>query len=80
VPQYQEQFPKDSIVRVRDRAALESFKKEWRFHNPLSDAQLDYAAKEGRVAAVSYYHGGDVLYTIEAMPGLWHEQCIELAK
>lgn len=75
---YQEQFPKDSLVRVKNRAALELFKREWRYHNPLADAQLSCAGKEGRVAAVSFYHGGEVLYTIEAMPGLWHEQCVEL--
>jgi hypothetical protein len=76
--QYQEQFPKDSLVRVKNRAVLESFKKEWRYHNPLTDAQLACAGKEGKVSAVSFYHGGDVLYTIETIPGLWHEQCVEL--
>jgi hypothetical protein len=78
VPQYQEQFPKGSLVRVKDQATLESFKKEWRLHNPLKSAQLVYAGKEGRVAEVSFYHGGDVLYTVAEMPGVWHEQCLEL--
>lgn len=79
MPQYQEQFPKGSTVRVKDSAALASFKKEWCYHNPLQDAQLACAGKEGKVSAVSFYHGGDVLYSIEAMPGLWHEQCVQIA-
>lgn len=66
-------------MRIKTRAVLESFKKEWRHHNLLADAQLACAGKEGKVIAVSFYHGGDVLYTIEAMPGLWHEQCVESA-
>ena len=80
MPQYQEQFPKGSKVRVRDFAMLESFKKEWRFHNPLRDDQLAFAGKEGRVSTVSFYHGGDVLYTLEEMPGMWHERCLEFFK
>lgn len=79
MPQYQEQFPKGSVVRVKDSGVLESFKKNWRYHNPLTDAQLKFAKKEGRVASVSFYHGGDVLYSIDGIPGIWHEQCLESA-
>jgi hypothetical protein len=25
---------------------------------------------------VGFYHGGDVLYTLDGIPGLWHEQCL----
>jgi hypothetical protein len=78
-PQYREQLPKGSKVRVKDSAALEAFMKEWRYHNPLHPGQLACAGKEGRVVGVSYDHGGDVLYSLEAMPGLWHEQCVEPA-
>jgi hypothetical protein len=28
------------------------------------------------VAAIGYYHGGDVLYTLNDIPGIWHEQCL----
>jgi hypothetical protein len=78
MPIYQEQFPKDSLVRVKDQAMLELFKKEWLYHNPLNSAQLIYAGKEGKVVGVGFYHGGDVLYTLESMPGIWREQCLEL--
>jgi len=77
MPPYQEQFPKGSAVRVRDRAELEAFKKGWRYHHPLEVAQLTCAGKEGRVTSAGFYHGGDVLYEIQAMPGLWHEECLE---
>ena len=28
------------------------------------------------VRDVSFYHGGDVLYSLEKIPGTWHEQCL----
>jgi hypothetical protein len=31
------------------------------------------------VEEVSFYHGGDALYVLEGLPGLWHEQCLESA-
>jgi hypothetical protein len=77
MPQYQELFPKGSLVRVKAREVLESFKKEWRYHNPITDAQLAFAGKERRVALIGDYHGGDILYWLEEAPGVWHEQCIE---
>ena len=76
---YQEEFPKGSKVRVKDRATLEAFQKNWRLHHPVTERHLAYAKREGKVTAVSFYHGGDVLYSIEAMPGLWHEACLESA-
>jgi len=79
MPQYQEQFPKGTKVRVKDRAVLEAFMKDWRYHNPLQQGQLTCAGREGIVVGVSFYHGGDVLYSLQAMPGLWHEQCVESA-
>ena len=79
MPQYKEQFPKGSKVRVKDRATLESFRNAWHYHNPLNDAQLAFADQESTVASVSIYHGGDVLYTLEEASGIWHEQCLEAA-
>jgi hypothetical protein len=25
---------------------------------------------------VAFYHGGDVLYTLDDIPGTWHEACM----
>lgn len=76
---YREDFPKGSKIRIADRSALERFRAEWKFHHPLSIEQLDFASRETKVAAVGYYHGGDVLYTLESIPGLWHETCLARA-
>jgi len=74
---YSEQFPKGSKVRVRDRAFLESFQQGWKLHDPLAAEQLDFAARDSEIASVGFYHGGDVLYTLVGIPGVWHEVCLE---
>jgi hypothetical protein len=33
--------------------------------------------KTGKIKSVGFYHGGDVLYEIEGVPGIWHERCLE---
>ena len=76
---YKEDFPKGSKVRIADRSALEHFRAEWKFHNPLSMEQLEFANRDARVIAIGYYHGGDVLYTLEGVPGIWHESCLARA-
>jgi hypothetical protein len=80
VPHYQELFAKDSVVRVKERTVLESFQKAWRHHNPLNDGQLAHAGKKARVVSIGFYHGGDVLYSLEGAPGVWHEECLELPR
>jgi hypothetical protein len=42
----------------------------------LSPEQLPFAGQSVTVRAVSYYHGGDVLYELIGAPGIWHEQCL----
>ena len=34
----------------------------------------------GVVSSVGFYHGGDELYVIEGIPGVWHEVCLSLAE
>jgi len=58
------------------RDALETFVREWRWHIKLQPEQLDYAGRAARVKSMSFYHGGDELYTLEDVPGVWHEQCL----
>ena len=74
---YLEKFPAGTLVRVRDRDFLEQFKKEWRFHHPLEDRQMSFAGRTARVAHVGFYHGGDVVYGLDGLPGTWHEVCLE---
>jgi hypothetical protein len=73
---YQARFPIGSKVRVVGQARLEEFQRTWSFHNKLTVEQLQFAGKESKVVSVGYYHGGDVLYRLDAMPGVWHEECL----
>ena len=76
---YKEEFPKGSKVRVISRAALEAFAQNWKYHHELGSEQLEYAGATAIVKKVSFYHGGDVLYVLENVPGIWHEPCLEAA-
>jgi hypothetical protein len=76
VASYQEDFPVGSLVRIADRETLEHFRTTWRYHNPLTEEQVAFAGREAAVTAVGFYHGGDVLYTLRDVPGVWHEQCL----
>ena len=73
-------FPLGTRVRVVSRSELEEFMRTWRFHHPLTEDQLAYAGFRGKVADVGFYHGGDELYHIEGIPGVWHEVCLQPAK
>jgi hypothetical protein len=73
---YREEFRRGSLVRIPERRALERFRAEWKYHHPLSVEQLEYAGREAKVIAIGYYHGGDVLYTLEGVPGIWNEECL----
>ncbi len=78
MPAYYELFPIGTHVRIRDRGALEQYRRPtWKFHHPILDEQLSYAQAVGTVERVGYYHGGDVLYNLANMPGIWHEACLE---
>ncbi len=73
---YVAEFPEGSIVQAANKADLELFQRKWKFHHPISDKQLEYADAETKVTSVAFYHGGDELYELEGLPGLWHEACI----
>ena len=75
---YVPEFPAGSRVRVVDRAHLEKFMKEWRLHNPLREEQLEFGGQVAAVREVGYYHGADELYSLEGLPGVWHEACLRL--
>jgi hypothetical protein len=77
MPAYHALFEVGAPVRIRPLDALNAFRRSWKFHHPLAAEQLAFADQRATVAAVGYYHGGDVLYTLKGMPGIWHEQCLE---
>jgi len=74
---YSAEFPAGTMVRVASRPQLEEFLRTWRLHHPLTEDQLAYADVQGRVVDVGFYHGGDELYHVEGIPGIWHECCLE---
>jgi len=73
---YQEQFPVGASVRIAERDELERFRREWHFHHKLEAEQFSYAGQMARAKDVGFYHGGDVLYHLERVPGIWHEVCL----
>jgi hypothetical protein len=73
---YKEDFPAGSRVRIADRPFLENFLATWKYHHKLQPDQLAYADREAIVNGVAFYHGGDPLYTLRDIPGMWHEQCL----
>jgi hypothetical protein len=76
---YREEFPKGSTVRIADHAFLEDFLKSWKLHHSLDVQQLSYGSKTATVKSVFFYHGGDDLYELDGVPGIWHEQCLTAA-
>jgi hypothetical protein len=74
---YEALYPVGSLVRIADLPVLQDFLRTWEFHNRLQPEQLAYAGSAAKVVAVGFYHGGDPLYTLEGVPGVWHESCLE---
>ena len=76
---YREKFPVGSSIRIKRSEELESSKRNWKLHHPLSAEQVAYVGRTDSVLRVSFYHGGDVLYDLQIAPGTWHEQLLEEA-
>lgn len=76
---YKDRFTVRQAVLIADREALEAFRREWKYHHPLQPMQFEYAGRAAVVASVGFYHGGDPLYELEGVPGLWHEACLRAA-
>ena len=76
---YKAKYEVGSKVLIAGRSALESFMTNWKYHNKLKPDQLEFAETMALVKSVGFYHGGDVLYTLEGVPGIWHEVCLSAA-
>jgi hypothetical protein len=74
---YKAIFPKGAMVRVISRAALEKFAQDWKYHHKLVPEQMEFAGAIATVEKVGFYHGGDQLYELENVPGIWNEPCLE---
>jgi len=65
-----------SQVKVADRSFLETFLEEGQYHHDLEPEQLDFAGRVATVKKVEFFHGGDEIYTLDGIPGVWHEECL----
>jgi hypothetical protein len=73
---YEEEYPKGSRVKIASRPTLEKFLRDWKYHNKLQPEQLNYADQFAEVESIGFYHGGDELYKLQGIPGLWHLRCL----
>ena len=73
------EFEVGSEVKIADRALLEAFLEAGQYHNELESEQLAYAGKIAKVKAVDFFTGGDEIYTLQGIPGVWHEECLSAA-
>ena len=71
-----DKFEEGSYVKIASRDVLEAFQRDWRLHHPLRDEQLRFANRIAKVLKSSMYHGGDILYELEGVPGIWHQICL----
>jgi hypothetical protein len=74
---YRPEYSEGETVRIVSLDKLENFIKAWKFHNKLQPDQLGYAGRLARVESIGFYHGGDELYRLKELPGIWHEICLE---
>ncbi|HWK31430.1 MAG TPA: hypothetical protein VNR20_05010, partial [Terriglobales bacterium] len=70
MPPYEARFPKGKSVRIASRSTLEEQRRDWEYHDPITDEHLKHAGTASRIKSVGFYHGGDVLYTLENLPHL----------
>jgi hypothetical protein len=73
------EFEVGSEVRIADRGFLEQFLEAGQYHNELEPEQLEYAGRTAKVLSVTFFHGGDEIYKLEGIPGVWHEECLSAA-
>jgi hypothetical protein len=76
---YKEKYPIGTRVRIVGMERLSEFMRTWKYHHKLSPDQIEYADRLAEVEKVGFYHGGDVLYNLRGVRGIWHEQCLESA-
>ena len=74
---YDASYSVGSKVQIASIETLEHFMNTWQYHNPLKPEQLTFAGKSAIVSDVGFYHGGDPLYVLEGVAGVWHEECLE---
>jgi len=68
--------PQESVAVAGQILSGQSFLEAGQYHNELEEEQLAYAGRAAKVKDVSFFHAGDEIYTLEGIPGVWHEECL----
>jgi hypothetical protein len=71
-----DKYQPGDTVRINDREALEAFARSWKLHHPLETSQIAFGGQTAKVRTSAMYHGGDILYELEGVPGIWHQQLL----
>jgi hypothetical protein len=74
---YKARFEIGTSVQIAEREFLENFLHNWKLHDKLEPEQLNYHGQVATVEKVGFYFGGDQLYKLIGIPGIWHEQCLK---
>jgi hypothetical protein len=73
------EFPVGTTVKIADRKFLENFLEAGQYHHDLEEEQIEFAGRKTTVTNVEFFTGGDEIYTLEGIPGVWHEECLSHA-
>ena len=77
MPPYHPAFLTSASVQVASAEVLERYSRPaWKHHHPVKEEMAAFAGHRALVLRVSFYHGGDCLYTLDGIPGQWHEACL----
>jgi len=77
MPDYHPIFKKGDKIKINDKDYLLNFQRTWKYHHNITDDQIKYAERLAAVKDVYIYHGGEVMYALKSIPGIWLEQLIE---
>jgi hypothetical protein len=69
-------YQPDDTVRIASYEILVEFVRTWDLHHPLQPDQVPCGGQTAQVASSSMYHGADILYELEGMPGIWHQHLL----
>jgi hypothetical protein len=76
---YEARYAVGTRVRIAELKELARFQADWKHHHPLEPEQLEHAGEVTTVREVTYYRDGDPLYSLDKVPGVWHEPCLRAA-
>jgi hypothetical protein len=71
-----DKYQPGDLVLIDSPELLASFARTWKRHHPLETRQMAYAGQSAKIANSFMYHGGDILYELEDVPGVWHQQVL----